>query len=62
MILTACVTLLLKQLKDLSIGDEVAIYPFKGVEYEKPSSDIIIDKGIIKNIDRKEGKEELTPS
>ncbi len=34
----------MKQLKELSPGDEIAIYPFEGVEYEKPSSEIIVGR------------------
>lgn len=46
----------MKQLKDLSVGDEVAVYAFEGIEYEKPSSDIIIDKEGLKNLLLKSGK------
>ena len=32
------------ELKNLKVGDRVAIYPFEGVEYEEPSNEIIIDE------------------
>ncbi|MDD2751735.1 MAG: intein-containing RctB family protein [Candidatus Omnitrophica bacterium] len=34
----------MKEIRNLENGDEIAIFPFEGVEYEEPSSDIIIDK------------------
>lgn len=34
----------MKQLGILSRGDEVAVYPFEGVDYDEPSSEIIVDK------------------
>jgi len=34
----------------LSTGDEVAVYPFEGVRYEEPSSDILVDENSIKDI------------
>ncbi|WP_048202175.1 RtcB family protein [Methanocaldococcus bathoardescens] len=32
------------ELKNLKVGDRLAIYPFEGVEYEEPSNEIIIDE------------------
>lgn len=46
----------MKELGRLSTGDEIAIYPFEGVEYEEPSSEIIIDKDDIKSLLLKLGK------
>lgn len=40
----------------LNKGDEVAIYPFEGVEYEEPSSKVIIDESDIRKIFLKLGK------
>jgi tRNA-splicing ligase RtcB len=40
----------MKEIGSLKPGDEVAIYSFEGVCYEEPNADIIVDKGIIKNI------------
>lgn len=40
----------MKRLGDLSIGDELAIYPFEGVEHEKPSSEIIVNKENLKEL------------
>ena len=38
------------ELKNLSQGSEVAIYPFEGVPYEKPSDEIIIEEKDIRRI------------
>ena len=46
----------MKELGKLFPGDEVAIYPFEGVEYEEPSSEVIIDKDNIKDYLLKLGK------
>ncbi|MDO8535497.1 MAG: intein-containing RctB family protein [Candidatus Omnitrophota bacterium] len=40
----------------LSIGDEVAVYPFEGVRYEEPPSDMLVDEDSIKNILKRFGK------
>jgi len=46
----------MRQIRHLSKGGEVAIYPFEGVEYENPSADIIIDKETIEALLIKLGK------
>lgn len=46
----------MEQLKNLLINDEVAVYPFEGVEYEKPSSDIIVDRKDMEELLLKLGK------
>ena len=38
----------MKEVKNLSLGEEIAVYPFEGVVYEKPSSQIIVDEINIK--------------
>ena len=38
------------QLKDLKVGDKIAIYPFEGVPYEEPSNEIIISEKNIENV------------
>ena len=40
----------MKEMGKLENGDEVAIYPFEGVEYEEPPPSIIIDKENIRNL------------
>jgi tRNA-splicing ligase RtcB len=46
----------MKQMGKLERGEEVAIYPFEGVVYEEPNSDIIINKEDIRNLLLKLGK------
>jgi len=46
----------MRELSKLSPGDEVAIYPFEGVDYEEPSSEIIIDRSGIEKLLLKLGK------
>jgi tRNA-splicing ligase RtcB (3'-phosphate/5'-hydroxy nucleic acid ligase) len=46
----------MEELGNLLHGDEVAIYPFEGVEYQEPSSEVIADKNSIKEIFLKLGK------
>ena len=46
----------MKELGKLSPGDEIAIYPFEGVEYEEPSSEVIIDIEDIRELFLKLGK------
>lgn len=46
----------MREIGRLSSGDEVAVYPFEGVRYEKPSSGILIDESSIENILIKFGK------
>ena len=46
----------MKELEKLLPGDKVAIYPFEGVRYEKPNSNIIIDEDLIKKFLLKLGK------
>jgi tRNA-splicing ligase RtcB len=38
------------QLKDLKVGDKIAIYPFEGVHYEEPSNEVIVSKKDIENV------------
>ena len=38
-------------LKDLTEADEIAIYPFEGIPYEKPSNQIIVDEKDIERLD-----------
>jgi tRNA-splicing ligase RtcB len=40
----------MKKIGELSVGDELAIYPFDGVRYEKPSHEVIIDENSVKDI------------
>ncbi|MFC1699417.1 intein-containing RctB family protein [Candidatus Omnitrophota bacterium] len=47
----------MKKLQDLSLNEEVAIYPFEGVEYKEPSSDVLIDREDIKRFILKLGKD-----
>ncbi len=35
----------MKEIGKLSAGEEIAVYPFEGVDYEEPSDKILIDKG-----------------
>ncbi|MFQ5815451.1 MAG: RtcB family protein, partial [Candidatus Hydrothermarchaeaceae archaeon] len=53
------------ELRNLKVGDRVAIYPFKGVEYEEPSERIIVGEDEIREGLRKELKKRgllpLTP-
>ncbi|MEA3560597.1 MAG: intein-containing RctB family protein [Candidatus Omnitrophota bacterium] len=46
----------MRKLGDLSIGDEVAIYPFEGVDYEEPNSEAIIDVEDIRKLLLRLGK------
>jgi len=46
----------MKKLSKLDNGQEVAIYPFEGVEYEIPPSDIIVNEDNIHNVFSKLGK------
>ncbi|MDD5496517.1 MAG: RtcB family protein, partial [Candidatus Omnitrophica bacterium] len=46
----------MKEIGKLSKGDEVAIYPFEGVEYEEPPADIIVDRGDIERLFLRLGK------
>ena len=38
------------QIKNLSLNDRIAIYPFKGIKYKIPSNDIIISEEDITNV------------
>jgi tRNA-splicing ligase RtcB len=38
------------QLKDLKVGDKIAIYPFEGVPYEEPSNEVIVSEKDIENV------------
>lgn len=38
----------MKDIGKLAAGDEVAIYPFEGVDYEEPSDDVIVDEDDIR--------------
>ena len=40
----------MKEMGKLQKGEKVAIYPFEGVVYEEPSSDIIVDKGNVRKL------------
>ena len=46
----------MKELGKVRPGDEVAIYPFEGVEYEEPSSEVIVDENDIRKILSRLGK------
>lgn len=46
----------MKELGNLSPGDEVAVYPFEGVEYEEPTSESIVDSDDIEKVLRRFGK------
>jgi tRNA-splicing ligase RtcB len=46
----------MKELGKLEEGEEVAIYPFEGVEYEEPGSEIIVDGQDIVGILKRLGK------
>ena len=46
----------MKKLGSLSVGDEVAIYAFEGIEYEEPGSEVIIDENDVREFLRKLGK------
>ncbi|MFH0935596.1 MAG: intein-containing RctB family protein [Candidatus Omnitrophota bacterium] len=46
----------MKDLGRLSPGDEIAIYPFEGVNYEEPDSEVIADKEDIRRIILKLGQ------
>ena len=37
----------MKFLRELSVGEEIAVYPFSGIEYEKPSDKIILQENDI---------------
>ncbi len=37
-------------LKDLGVGDRVAVYPFEGVEFEEPSREVIVDEGSLEGL------------
>ena len=34
----------MRELRNLSVGSDVAIYPFEGLPYEKPSDEVIVDE------------------
>jgi RNA-splicing ligase RtcB/intein/homing endonuclease len=40
----------LKFIQEFNIGENVAIFPFDGVEYEEPSNEIIVDEGDVKKL------------
>ncbi len=46
----------MRKASELQIGEEVAIYPFEGVIYEEPNSEVIVDKRDIKRLLSKLGK------
>jgi tRNA-splicing ligase RtcB len=46
----------MKEIGKIEKGEEVAIYPFQGVEYEEPNPDIIVDKEDIRKLLLKLGK------
>ena len=46
----------MREIGKLSIDDEIAVYPFEGVEYQQPSSEIIVDREDIKRLLLKLGK------
>jgi tRNA-splicing ligase RtcB len=37
----------MREIKKLSVGEVVGIYPFKGIDYQTPSSEVIVDKSRI---------------
>lgn len=48
----------MKEVRFLEVGDRVAIYPYKGVEYERPSHEVLVKgsefrKGVKKELERK---------
>jgi len=47
----------MKEVGRLSVGDEVAIYPFVGVDYQEPSSEVIVNKKDIEGILLKLGRD-----
>ena len=47
----------MKQLKELSVRDLVAIYPFEGVPYEQPSDKVILSEGNVREFLFKRGKD-----
>ncbi|MBU4047155.1 RtcB family protein, partial [bacterium] len=50
----------MKPIKDIDLGEKVAIFPFEGVPYRRPSSEIIISEEDIKKILLKLGREQGT--
>ncbi|UCD16027.1 MAG: intein-containing RctB family protein [Candidatus Omnitrophota bacterium] len=46
----------MKEVAKLSLGEEVAVYPFEGVSYQKPSSEVIIDEEDVRRFLLKLGK------
>jgi tRNA-splicing ligase RtcB len=44
------------ELEQLSPGDQVAVYPFAGIGYEPPSSEVIVDEGDVKRLLQRLGK------
>ncbi len=50
----------MKPVKDIALGENVAIFPFEGVPYERPSSEIIISEEDIKKILLKLGRKQGT--
>lgn len=46
----------MKQLGKLSVGDRIAVYPFEGVDYEKPAPDILVDAKDIEELILKLGR------
>ncbi|MDP2754191.1 MAG: RtcB family protein, partial [Nitrospirota bacterium] len=48
----------MREARRLRNGDEVAIFPFEGVDYDEPKEDILIDENDIKKIFLKLGKSE----
>ena len=46
----------MREIGELKIGDEVAVYPFEGVEYEEPRPDVIVDEPDIERLFLKIGK------
>jgi len=47
----------MKRLSELSVNTQIAAFPFEGIDYEKPSEEIIIDEPDIMNILLKFGKD-----
>ena len=47
----------MRQVKDLRINNRIAIYPFQGVPYEKPSKEVIISEKDIREVLKKHGRE-----